>query len=144
VPAEPPNPHGYEPGTVDPGNKHEDYDRAVAQGVDSMQLVLRAATHLDSVPRASAASCYGEAVSTYYTLAWFDPYLKGRTDPRAARDGYRRLTANVFEDSNDRHNISQGVFDPLLTGTGRVRRLTATCSPACRCGISLRIVCGPR
>jgi hypothetical protein len=56
----------------------------------------------------------GEAVSTYYTLAWFDRYLKGRTDPRAARDGYRRLTANFFDDSNDRHNISQGVFDPLL------------------------------
>lgn len=111
---EPPNPHGYELGTADPGNKHEDHDRAVAQGVDSMKLVLRAATHLDWVPRASAASRYGEAVSMYYTLAWFDRYLKGRTDPHAARDGYRRLTAAAFDDSSDRHNISQGVFDPVL------------------------------
>ena len=111
---QPPNPQGYEPGTVDPGDKHQDFDRAVADGVDSMKLVLRAATHLDWVPRASAASRYGEAVSMYYTLAWFDRYLKGRTDPHAARDGYRRLTAPVFDGSTDRHNISQGVFDPVL------------------------------
>lgn len=111
---EPPNPQGYVAGTVDPGDKHQDYDRAVADGIDSMKLVLRAATHLDWVPRASAASRYGEAVSMYYTLAWFDRYLKGRTEPQAARDGYRRLTAPVFDGSSDQHNISQGVFDPAL------------------------------
>lgn len=111
---EPPHPDGYEPGSVDPGNKFEDYDRVVAQGTDSMKLVLRAATHLDWVPRASAASRYGEAVSAYYTLAWFDRYLKGLRDPQAARDGFRRLTADAFDDSVDVHNISQGRYDPAL------------------------------
>jgi dienelactone hydrolase len=107
----PPHPDGYEPGTADPGNKFEDYDRVVAQGNDSMKVVLRAATHLDWVPRASAASRLGEAVSAYYTLAWFDRYLKGIRDPRAARDGFRRLTAATFDASTDVHNISQGRYD---------------------------------
>jgi hypothetical protein len=50
--------------------------------------------------------------SVYYTLAWFDRYLKGADDPQAASDAFERLTATTFDDSADRHNISQGLFDP--------------------------------
>lgn len=100
---EPPNPNG-------PGNKGEDFERVSAAGVDSMQISLRAATHLDFTQFSpGTGSRYGAAVSFYYTLAWFDRYLKSGN---ASRDALRRLTATRFDDSGDVHNISGGVFDP--------------------------------
>lgn len=102
----PPNPDGS-------GDKFGDFDRFREAGLDSMQIALRAATHLDWVPNVSAASRYGEAVSVYYTLAWFDRYLKGPGEPQLAADAFRRLTAAEFDGAADVHNISQGLFDPL-------------------------------
>ena len=110
----PPDPDGYEEGSVDRGDKFQDFDRFREAGLDSMKIALRAATHLDWVPNVSAASRYGEAVSVYYTLAWFDRYLKGDEDPRLAADAFARLTADEFDASADLHNISQGLFDPVL------------------------------
>lgn len=97
---DPPNPDG-------PGNKGEDFTRLVAAGVDSMQIALRAALHLDFVPSELAGNRYAEGVVMYFTTAWFDRYLKG--------DGgaYARLTASVFDGSADLHNISEGFFDPV-------------------------------
>lgn len=110
---EPPNPDGYDTGGEwDPGDRWQDFDRARADGVDTMKLVLRASTHLDWVPIVSASGQYGEAVSAYYTRAWFDRYLKGTTDGAIAEDAFARLTATEFDDSYDRHNISQGYYDP--------------------------------
>lgn len=103
---EPPNPDG-------PGNKGDDFARAREAGVDTMQIALRAATHLDWVPSKLAGNRYAEIVSLYYTLAWFDRYLKGADDPAAAADAFARLTAPAFDDSADIHNISQGFYDPL-------------------------------
>ena len=48
----------------------------------------------------------------YFTTAWFDRYVRGDDDPAAARSGYLRLTAAVFGDSADVHQISQGFYDP--------------------------------
>ena len=77
-----------------------------------MLVVLRAGTHLDFTPlQAQPGSRYGEAVATYYTLAWFDRYLRGRSDRTLARDALRRLRASAFDDSADRHAISTGTFD---------------------------------
>lgn len=79
--------------------------------VDSMAIGLRAATHYDwaylplaAYPR--SASRYGERVSLYYTLAWFDAYLKD------SAEGFIRLTARSFDGSSDRSSIGAGGFDP--------------------------------
>lgn len=102
----PPDPEG-------PGNKGEDFMRVAAAGVDSMQIALRAALHLDFVPSELSGNRYVESVVMYFTTAWFDRYLKGDGDPQAAAEAYARLTAAAFDVSADLHNISQGFFDPL-------------------------------
>ena len=77
-----------------------------------MLVILRAATHLDFTPiQVQPASRYGEAVATYYTLAWFDRYLRGLGRPGLARDGHRRLLASVFDNSADIHAISTGSYE---------------------------------
>ena len=96
-----PDPHG-------PGNKDEDFQRVSGAGIDSMKISLRAATHLDFTEFAPTppSSRYGAIVASYYTLAWFDRYLKGSGAALA------RLTASTFDDSADIHYISGGTFDP--------------------------------
>jgi dienelactone hydrolase len=96
----PPDPRG-------PGNKDEDFRRLRAVSVDTMKIALRAATHLDFTewPEANG-SRYGAVTTFYYTLAWFDRYLKG------ADDALARLTATTFDDSADVHNVSGGRWDP--------------------------------
>jgi len=108
----PPTPDG-------PGNKDQDYGRVIRAGVDSMKVTLRAATHLDFtqfVP--GTGSRYGAAVAFYYTLAWFDRYLRGEQHGgrAVARDALRRLTATRFDRSADVHNVSGGTYD---AATGR-------------------------
>src|SRR5204863_617771 len=67
----PPDPYG-------PGNKDTDFQRVSAAGVDSMKIALRAATHLDFTQLTpGSGSRYGAVVSMYYTLAWFDRYVRG-------------------------------------------------------------------
>lgn len=89
------------------------YQELRQAGVDTMLVVLRAGTHLDFSPlQAQTTSRYGEAVATYYTLAWFDRYLRGRTEPALARRAHARLTAGVFDASADVHAISTGGYQP--------------------------------
>ncbi|MFI8615458.1 alpha/beta hydrolase family protein [Acidovorax sp. NPDC077693] len=102
---------GGEPHPKDPG-----YQELKSAGVDTMLVVLRAGTHLDFSLFGGPASRYGESVVNYYTLAWFDRYLKGAHDPALAADAFRRLTAPTFDDSADRHNISQGLYDKTVAG----------------------------
>ncbi len=88
------------------------YQELRSAGVDTMLVVLRAANHLDFTPmQAQPASRYGEAVATYYTLAWFDRYLRGLGRPALARDAYRRLVASTFDRSADVHALSTGSYD---------------------------------
>ncbi len=92
-----------------------------------MKVALRAATHLDFTQFAPTppSSRYGAVVASYYTLAWFDRYLKGRFPALGARasgatladDALTRLTAEQFDDSADVHSISGGVFDPPRRAT---------------------------
>lgn len=93
------------PDPMGPGNKDQDFQRLRAAGVDTMKVSLRAATHLDftEFPQANG-SRYGVVTSFYYTLAWFDRYLKGADA--------RRLLATRFDASADAHYISGGRFDP--------------------------------
>ncbi len=100
-----------------PGNKGDDFLLLEAAGIDTMQIPLRAALHLDWVPSQLSGNRYAEAVSIYYTLAWFDRYVRGAMEPEVAADAFERLTAAAFDESADRHNISQGVFDPDLASS---------------------------
>jgi hypothetical protein len=110
------DPEVYEtaPNADGPGNKGDDFLLLQQAGVDTMQVPLRAALHLDWVPSQLSGNRYAEAVTVYYTLAWFDRYVRGPTEPDVAADAFDRLTATEFDDSADRHNISQGIFDPDL------------------------------
>jgi dienelactone hydrolase len=113
VPVCQPEPYQTQPDPNGPGDKGEDFTRVAAAGVDSMQIALRAALHLDFVPSELAGNRYVESVVMYFTTAWFDRYLKGADDPGTAAEAYARLTAPVFDGSADLHNISQGIFDPV-------------------------------
>ncbi|MGH2951213.1 MAG: alpha/beta hydrolase family protein [Solirubrobacterales bacterium] len=106
-----PEPYLKPPQGEGPGGRGTEYDIVSAAGVDAMKLVLRASTHLDWTPSEPSGNRYAEPVSVYYTLAWFDRYLKGAGHRRIARRAFLRLTATTFDDSADRHNISQGLFD---------------------------------
>jgi dienelactone hydrolase len=99
----PPDPYG-------PGNKDEDFQRLSGADIESMKIALRAATHLDFTewPEANG-SRYGVTTTVYYTLAWFDRYLKGDDD-------LRRLITTRFDDSADVHNVSGGRRNPQTQG----------------------------
>jgi dienelactone hydrolase len=97
-------------------------------GVDVAAIALRGSTHQEWVynPFYSnaqlgqfVASRPGERVGLYYTLAWFDRYLKGATTAIArgdettqATDARGRLVAVAFDASADRSSIGQGHWDP--------------------------------
>ena len=102
-----PQPRQTPPEPLGPGNKDEDFQRLRAAGVDTMKVALRASVHLDFTewPELNG-SRYGAITTLYYTLAWFDRYVKGD------RKATNRLTAKQFDTSADVHSISTGVFDP--------------------------------
>lgn len=92
----------------DPHAKDQAFQQLAKAGVDTMQVALRSSMHLEYsyVPYILPASSRGERVAFYYTLAWFDYYLRG--DPSA----YNRLTAKVFDSSADEHAIGAGYYSP--------------------------------
>ena len=108
----PPEPRIAKPDPAARGLKTSDFDRFRAAGVDAMQIGLRAALHFDWVPSGLSGNRYAELMNIYYMKAWYDRYVRGDRDPALARDAYFRLTAPVYDDSADVHNISQGSYDP--------------------------------
>jgi hypothetical protein len=52
-------------------------------------------------------------VSLYFTVAWFDRWLKGHGSAVHAEDARRRLVAPLFDDTADRSSIGQGTYDPV-------------------------------
>lgn len=127
----------------EPGSRYTVFDSVRAAGVDAMQVVPRGSTHVDwagvgcTEPRPvelyGGCTRYGEQVATYYTLAWFDRYLRGAAPPpgpttppgerghrRAiANDALRRLTAtHTFDDSSDVYSIGTGFFDEERAAQG--------------------------
>ena len=111
VPVCQPEPYDEPPPPDGPGDKGEDFQILRDAGVDTMQLARRAATHHDWVPSDLSGNRYAEIVTVHYTLAWFDRYVRGPTEPAVAADAFERLTARAFDGSADRHNISQGFYD---------------------------------
>ncbi len=102
----PPDPHAHDGA----------FRQLAAAGVDTMQVALRASTHLEYayVPYILPASRLGERVAFYYTLAWFDRYLRGE------RQALDRLVATRFDDSSDVHSIGAGTFDAAAASGGDV------------------------
>ena len=106
------------PDTKGPGDKDDDFELVRAASVDTMKVSLRAATHLDFTDFFPApASRYGTIVASYYTLAWFDRYVKAALEggesaavvserQAIAADALERLVATTFDDSADVHNLS--------------------------------------
>lgn len=90
------------------------FNRFRDAGVPSAQIVHRGSTHLEwaFVPYLLSASRKGERVAMYYTLAWFDRWLKGPGDPQQAADATRRLTALEFDGSADASSIGTGTWSP--------------------------------
>jgi len=84
------------------------YLELAAAGVDTQEVVLRGATHLEYtyIPVVLPASRLGERFASHYTVAWFDRYLKG--DPTA----FRRLTAAEFDGGADATSIGAGDYSP--------------------------------
>ena len=84
------------------------FDQTATNKVDTMLVFPRASTHLeyDYIPFAFPASRYGERVAMYYTLAWFDRYVRQDT---TATD---RLIATRFDGSADESSIGAGTYDP--------------------------------
>jgi len=88
----------FNPQRPDPGSKKLAFDAWRKAGVDTFQLATRAATHLEwsYVPVLPlSASSWGNAIVAYYTLAWFDKYL--RHDPT----GDARLLTKAFNEPNN-------------------------------------------
>ena len=96
-----------------PSGKWTRFDSFRAAAIDTMQVSLRSSTHGEwSNPIhpaqlvATGGSLYGEAVSAYYLLSWFDFHL------RQSQDALRRLTeTSRFEMFSDPYAIGTGHFD---------------------------------
>jgi hypothetical protein len=93
------------------------FDTIRGANIDVMQIALRASMHFEWGPHFPVHSdpqrpysIYGEIVSTYYTLAWLDRYLK----PSARELSTRRLIAagNArFDRFADAYSVGAGSFD---------------------------------
>ena len=97
--------------TTSPPDEHSKmagYLQLKKEGVDTEEVAFRGATHLTYtyIPLVFQASELNERMASYYTVAWFDRYLKGDDT------GFDRLTAKVFDDSADTDSIGAGVYDP--------------------------------
>ena len=92
----------------DPHSKDSGYQQLVQHGIDTMQVALRSSMHLEYsyVPYILPASRLGERVAFYYTLAWFDRYVRGDTSAT------NRLIATTFDASADASAIGAGAYDP--------------------------------
>jgi hypothetical protein len=118
-----PNPHGG----ANTGGLDGDagYLSLAKAGVDSELVSFRNGTHLtySYVDLVMPANELGERFSFYYTLAWFDQYLRSGTNPYTRQSAYARLTnLGTYDDSADRNSkgvvsIGAGTYDPA---TGNV------------------------
>ena len=77
-------------------------------GLDTMEVVLRGATHLEYtyIPLVLPASRLGERFASHYTVAWFDRYLKGD------ENAFDRLVTTAFDGGADATSIGAGDYSP--------------------------------
>jgi dienelactone hydrolase len=104
----------------DPNAKDAGYEQLVGAGVDSEIVTFRGATHLtySYVPYVLPASELAERFAFFYTLAWFDQYLRGGADPYTSVPAWTRLTSlGAYDSSADTNtmgpvSIGAGTYDP--------------------------------
>ncbi len=96
-----PTPNTSDPDPLEPSEGERGYEKA---GVDSMQVNIRGGTHEEyafipgqTIPALGLATYRGMDVSTWYTTAWFDRYVKCRrracrreADHRLLSDRWRK------------------------------------------------------
>jgi hypothetical protein len=118
-----PDPHGGTNGGGGAGDSG--YASLAKAGVDSEIVSFRDATHLtySYIPLVLPANELGERFAFYYTLAWFDEYLRGGVDPYTAQPAYARLTnLGSYDASADRNTLSAvsigaGTYSPAAALT---------------------------
>jgi hypothetical protein len=113
-----PDPHG----DTNAGGLDGDagYQQLAKAGVDSELVSFRNGTHLTYtyIDLVLPSNELSERFAFYYTLAWFDQYLRGGHDPYTRQSALRRLTdLGRYDTSADRNSkgpvsIGAGVFDP--------------------------------
>lgn len=94
-----------------------------------MQVELRNGTHLtySYVPYVLPSNELGERFAFYYTLAWFDEYLRGGTDPYlpAGDTAFNRLTSlGTYDESADYNAVG-----PVSIGAGTYSSSAALADP---------------
>jgi hypothetical protein len=113
-----PNPHGDV--NAGGGNGDAGYQQLRKAGIDSELVSFRNGTHLTYtyIDLVLPSNELSERFAFYYTLAWFDRYLRGGHDPFTPQPAYQRLTSlGAYDASADRNSkgvvsIGAGVFDP--------------------------------
>lgn len=114
----PPDPHG---GSNTGGLAGDSgYQQLAKNGVDSELVSFRNGTHLTYtyIDLVLPSNELSERFAFYYTLAWFDQYLRAGKDPYTSQSAYQRLTSvGKYDDSADRNSkgrlsIGAGVYDP--------------------------------
>jgi dienelactone hydrolase len=113
-----PNPHGdSNTGGLDGDAGYQSLAKA---GLDTELVSFRNGTHLTYtyIDLVLPSNELSERFAFYYTLAWFDRYLRADRDPFTAVSAYDRLTSlGRYDSSADRNSkgvvsIGAGVFDP--------------------------------
>ena len=88
----------------DPDAKSAGFESFREAGVDAYQLVVRGGTHYEwsRTPTFPATSWgFGNALADFYTVAWFDRYLKRPSEP-----GYRDATDRLLADDEWGNHLS--------------------------------------
>jgi dienelactone hydrolase len=115
-----PNPHGGTNGGGIAGDAG--YLQLARAGVDAERVSFRNGTHLTYtyIPLVLPSDQLSERFAFYYTLAWFDRYLRGGSDTYTGQPAYDRLTSlGRYDDSPDRNangdvSIGSGSYDPAV------------------------------
>lgn len=113
-----PNPHGGTNGGGGAGDSG--YLSLVKAGIDSQLVSFRNGTHLtySYIPLVLPSNELSERFALYYTLAWFDQYLRAGQNPYTPQSAWSRLTnLSRYDDSVDRNSkgvvsIGTGLYDP--------------------------------
>jgi hypothetical protein len=113
-----PNPHGDTNGGGIAGDGG--YQQLAKAGIDAQRVSFRNGTHLTYtyIPLVLPSNQLSERFAFYYTLAWFDQYLRDGSDPYTPQSAFSRLTSlGAYDASPDRNSksvvsIGTGSYDP--------------------------------
>jgi dienelactone hydrolase len=129
-----PDPNGATTGIL--SGKTAGFLSLAKAGIDSEVVTVRNGTHLtySYIPYVLPANEIGERMAFYYTLAWFDEYLRGGHDALlpAGDTAFDRLTSLGRYDMSADHNLNRvdpGAAD-ISFGAGTYSPTAASADPA--------------